>query len=77
LPLRCSRGGPGQESALVNRWRVYCLALAPIPGTHIFCDWPGGYRKADTQADAEEKACPRCGGPVTAFEAGRFYDRRG
>ena len=49
-------------------WRVYCQALRPIPGTHIFCDFPGGTRKGVTKADAEAKPCPRCGGLVTAFE---------
>ena len=45
------------------RWRVVCMALAPIPGTHIFCDWPGGYRKGSAEK-AGEAPCPRCGGPV-------------
>lgn len=48
-------------------WRVVCAALAPVTPGGSFCDWRGGYRRADRQSDAERRPCPRCGGPVLAL----------
>lgn len=48
------------------KWRVFCQATRPLPGTQAtFCDWTG-YRTAETRERAVAKPCPKCAGAVSA-----------